>query len=280
VVDSVALCGDDITVRGLKTKEITGVTLTFVPTGHPLLPLRVGRGVNTKLAAVEALSVIAGRANQALVAAAAPHYTDVLVSQDPRDFYYASYGPRLAAQFRHVVDILTKDPTSRQAVFTVWRQADLTHDGDRPCTLSLQFLLRKGRLEMHVTMRSQDVWRGLAYDAFVFQQLQYSLLNELNRGWHEGEPYVLGKYVHHVASLHLYERDLAAASKLYITSTLWHSPPFVGIPYGVFAPDGSSPRDAALSLLRGPDHSLDNYTIFASLNPWYAEKLEAVRGSM
>ncbi|MGH8883762.1 MAG: thymidylate synthase [Egibacteraceae bacterium] len=75
-----------------------------------------------------------------------------------------------------------------------------------PCTLGYRFFLRAGRLHMHTTMRSQDLWLGFCYDLFTATVLQ-----ELLAGWLGAE---LGEYRHHIDSLHLYQNDLAVASRL------------------------------------------------------------------
>ncbi len=49
-----------------------------------------------------------------------------------------------------------------------------------------RFFLRDGRLHMHTTMRSQDVWLGFCYDIFTATMLQ-----ELLAGWLGAE---LGSY--------------------------------------------------------------------------------------
>ncbi|MCI0545570.1 MAG: thymidylate synthase, partial [Actinobacteria bacterium] len=86
---------------------------------------------------------------------------------------------------------------------------------DYPCTTAIQFLLRDDKLECHVRMRSNDVWWGLAYDAFMFTQLQLSICNAL-----EVEA---GPYYHQPVSLHLYDRDLEDVNKLHpLTGEFFH----------------------------------------------------------
>jgi hypothetical protein len=49
---------------------------------------------------------------------------------------------------------------------------------DMPCTLGYRFYLREGRLHVHTTMRSQDLWLGFCYALFAATVLQ-----ELLAGW-------------------------------------------------------------------------------------------------
>lgn len=70
---------------------------------------------------------------------------------------------------------------------------------DVPCTLSLQFLIRKGHLSLIANMRSNDAWRGLPYDVWCFTRIQTIIAAML------GVP--VGLYVHQAGSMHIYEND-------------------------------------------------------------------------
>jgi thymidylate synthase len=174
-----------------------------------------------------------------------------------------------------VVSQLAADPTTRQAVLTIWRRDDLFHDGDKPCTLTIQFLIRNERLHMVVNMRSNDVWLGLAYDAFVFSQLHWTVLNQLNV--HHLPNLLLGTYRHHAASLHLYARDLDAARSMSLTAPSTVIP---DLPLGLVCPRDFFP-DQVADLLLHP--TLDQPTDLANvvaLNPWYADQMAAVHESL
>ncbi|HEU5472714.1 MAG TPA: thymidylate synthase [Actinophytocola sp.] len=110
-------------------------------------------------------------------------------------------------QLDQVRRILTRDPDSRQAVIQLFDpERDTRGHRDVPCTLNYRFFLRDGRLHMHTTMRSQDLWLGFPYDVFAATVLQ-----ELLAGWLDVE---LGEYHHFVDSLHLYEKHTNAAANL------------------------------------------------------------------
>jgi thymidylate synthase len=204
LVQTVANDGQPVVVREQMTYELTNVTLVFPRVEEPMLPVKTGRKINTKLAAVETLDIIAGTSHGELVLRAAPEYGAVLV--DSSDLDYGAYGPRLSAQLQQCVTALRIDPTSRQAIATIWRPDDLTHNGDRPCTVMLHFLIRDGKLELHTTMRSNDVWLGTPYDVFAFTQLQQTVAYALDVS--------AGQYVHHATSLHLYHRNFAQVDEL------------------------------------------------------------------
>lgn len=237
-----------VDVRGLRTTEATGVTIIAPEIYHCMLPLKVNRGVNLKLAAIEALCLIGGVWRQDLVELAAPAYADVLVGGDPNE---VAYGPRTAAQLSTIVDQLAADPTTRQALLTIWRPSDLVREGDKPCTLTLQFLLRRSRLECHVNMRSNDVWLGLAIDVFVFTQLQHTIANVLGVR--------AGKYVHHAGSLHAYERDWEKIDKLQVQPATWLD---LELPNGLTSPQ---PVKTAKALLAGRLVPQDH---------WYSTRME------
>lgn len=211
--------GDYVSPRGMRTKELTGVTLVFPDPMQCMLPIGTGRVVNTNLAAVEALGVISGTWPHDLILKAAPRYTEVLVDPSKQAATEVAYGPRIKHQIENLVNVLRNDECSRQAVVQIWNLSDVFRNGDKPCTLSLQFLLRNFELEMVVNMRSQDVWFGLAIDAFVFSQLQMTIANILD--------VAVGKYVHHVGSLHAYERDWSGINNLSLAVGL------ASVPYGL-----------------------------------------------
>lgn len=198
--------GELVSPRGIDTRELIGVTLYFPNATLPMLPIRTGRGISVKLAAVEALHLIAGATNSKQVLAASPRYTDVL--QDPSSLDFGAYGPRVAEQMPKVVRDLTDDPWTRRAVVSIWNPGtDLDASGDRPCTLTLQFLRRNGMLHLITNMRSNDVWLGTPYDVFMFTQLQQTVARVLDTA--------VGSYTHHVGSLHLYEERVNATDHVH-----------------------------------------------------------------
>lgn len=275
LVNYVASAGKRVETRGLATREVTAATLVFPNVLNPLLPVGVGRGVNVRLAAIEALQLISGTQRHDLIRRVTPGFDSVLVDQANPD--YGAYGPRIVTQLGDCVDVLAADPTTRRAVISIWNENDLTHDGDRPCTVFLQFLVRDNgfgsALEFHTHMRSQDVWLGVPYDIFMFTQLQHTVASIL------GLP--VGQFVHHATSLHIYERDLPKVEKLFEPGDVdpdVTTPTGLELPLGVVGRvtpsetevlDGETdltPLDVASYLLEG--HAND---VESSENPWYAE---------
>lgn len=251
--------GGRVESRAGLTIEHTGVTLLCEDPTAVMLPVGVNRKINVKLAAVEALQLISGTSDVELIRRAAPTYDDVLL--DPQNVDYAAYGLRLRYQLEGVYQELKNNPESRRAVLAIWREEDLYHDGDRPCTLSLQFLIRNDALELHVTMRSQDVWLGTPYDAFMFTQIQRSYAAALGVG--------VGKYVHHVGSLHIYESNFHAASMLTASAPTDPTRALDNYPAGIITTsDDDFFPEVAEYLLEG---NASEQELLA--NSWYAEQL-------
>jgi thymidylate synthase len=87
---------------------------------------------------------------------------------------HGGYGPRLFKQrghdqVRNVVEMLTRQPSSRRAVIQLFNAEDISRrHREIPCTTTLQFLVRDGRVHMITTMRSNDAFVGLPHDVFCF----------------------------------------------------------------------------------------------------------------
>jgi thymidylate synthase len=88
---------------------------------------------------------------------------------------YGGYGPRLFAmrgtidQIASVTDLLKRKPSSRRAVIQLFNAEDTASvHKEVPCTTTMQFFLREERLDMAVTLRSNDAYKGLPHDVFCF----------------------------------------------------------------------------------------------------------------
>jgi thymidylate synthase len=210
LLDYVAARGRERSPRGQPTRELRDFVLAIDPNADGavtgLLPTGVGRGLNLKIAALEALQLCCGIELPELSHRVAPALTP-FAEDDGR--FWGAYGARIGGQLIDCYHKLVADPDTRQAVVSLWDPALDGRGGkrDHPCTLSLTFSLIDGRLEVSVTMRSNDAWLGIPYDVWQFSALQASLANAL------GVP--VGRYTHHAVSLHLYERDLPKLEQLH-----------------------------------------------------------------
>jgi hypothetical protein len=116
------------------------------------------------------------------------------------------YGPRIVAQYDSIVAELKRSPTTRRATMLILSAADLQLlDKDEtlefPCTISMNFQIRGGKLIMSTFMRSQNI-------AIVFQldiYLQIKLLHKIaaDIGMKPEDT----KYHVHMANGHVFERD-------------------------------------------------------------------------
>jgi thymidylate synthase len=119
-----------------------------------------------------------------------------------------AYGPRLRGDDKRldeVIGVLRSKKDSRQAVLQIFGHADLRNALDVPCTCVIQFFLRDGLLDLVVYMRSNDAFKGLPHDVFCFTMLQELVARAVGAE--------VGRYVHTVGSLHLYDADKERADE-------------------------------------------------------------------
>jgi len=121
--------------------------------------------------------------------------------------YDGAYGPRIKSQMDYIYQLLKREPTSRRAVISIYNQKDQNENltFDVPSTVSLQFLLRRNKLNLICYMRSNDFWFGLPFDIGIF-----SFLQEVMASWLKVK---LGTYIHFVGSAHIYLKDLQKVKK-------------------------------------------------------------------
>ena len=100
-------------------------------------------------------------------------------------------------QIDHVINLLKYNPDTRQAAISIYDCKEYKeYTNDTPCTYAVQFTILHGRLDMCVTMRSNDLWYGFCNDQYCFSKLQKMVSDELNI-----EP---GVYYHFAHNMHLY----------------------------------------------------------------------------
>lgn len=188
------------TSRG-DTCEVIGVNLTLT---NPRARLSRSEVKGKAFSPVgELLWYLSGSNSLEFIQQYIPHYKK---ETDDGVTIFGAYGPRLynmhtnINQIDNVKALLKEKPTSRRAVIQLFDAADLvgTHK-EIPCTCTLQFLLRENRLNLHVSMRSNDAYMGLPHDIFAFTMLQEIMAVTLG--------VEMGSYNHSVGSLHLYDND-------------------------------------------------------------------------
>jgi thymidylate synthase len=199
VLDEIMEDGQEVSPRGQLTKELLGVTVDV--DCMESLYASPKRNLNFAFMFVENLWYLSGRNSLFLLKAYNKNYENFA----DQGILQGAYGPQILEQIRYVVNTLTEDKDSRQAVISLWRPNPLSAK-DKPCTLSFHFMIRDNKLNLHVTMRSNDAIWGQNYDIPSF-----SLINIVVAGILQLEP---GKLYLTANSLHVYEKHFELAKEL------------------------------------------------------------------
>ena len=186
--------GSWVKPRGLACLEVLNARLTLT---NPLecLCTIYERKLNYAFAVFEKFEYLSGKSDPVALKS---YNKNILAFLNPlTNQFDGAYGPRIKTQLDWCYKLLKEDPDTRQAVVVINDQRDRRESKDIPCTLSLQFLLRDGKLNLTATMRSNDLLWGTPYDINGFCFLQEVLASWLGVS--------VGVYVHNAGSLHLYE---------------------------------------------------------------------------
>ena len=104
-------------------------------------------------------------------------------------------------QLAEVVDMLKYNPDTRQACISIYDGKEWDrYINDTPCTYAVQFTILNNKLNMCVTMRSNDLWYGFCNDQYCFSMLQQLVAERLN--------IKTGTYYHFAHNLHLYNKQI------------------------------------------------------------------------
>ena len=184
-----------------------------------------GRDANPIFHLMESIWMLAGRNDVEFL----QHFNSKIgqYSDNGRSFN-AAYGYRWRHHFGRdqlvdVIEMLRRDPTTRQAVIQMWDSDDLTKQTkDKACNTQLVFDTRGGVLNMAVFNRSNDLWWG-AYGA---NAVHFSVLQEVVAS---AIQMPLGVYRQISNNLHLY-------TELYNAEKYLAMPP-VAEEYNLYASD-------------------------------------------
>ena len=104
-------------------------------------------------------------------------------------------------QLKLIIEMLKADPSTRRASISIYDGKEITnYSNDTPCTYAIHFYILNNKLNMSVTMRSNDLWYGFCNDQYCFSMLQKMIAESLSID--------LGIYYHFVNNLHLYNDKL------------------------------------------------------------------------
>ena len=104
-------------------------------------------------------------------------------------------------QMNKVVHMLNENPGTRQATLSIYDGKEIDkYTTDTPCTYAVQFTILNDKLNMCVTMRSNDLWYGFCNDQYCFSELQRYVAMRVDKE--------VGEYYHFAHNLHLYNNKL------------------------------------------------------------------------
>lgn len=135
-------------------------------------------------------------------------YCEEFISPSNHHGFIYTYGERMAQcnQLDYVTKLLKKDPSSRQAVISLWIPALDQGQESPPCVNHIHvYKNTKGTFTIHVTMRSNDFYAAL-YSNFlgVYTLIKY-IASEIGP---------ITNYVHTANCPHIYAYYLEDAKKL------------------------------------------------------------------
>lgn len=216
--------GEQVTTTKGSSKEIRGVRVEIA---NPRARLsRTSDRARVFSALGELAWYLAGSADADFICYYIPRYKEFVNDDGLID---GAYGPRLFGeapddQVHHVINMLRTRATTRRAVIQLFDRDDLrTASNEVPCTCTLQFFLRDAAVDLVVHMRSNDAYVGLPHDVFAFTMLQEIVAHSLGA--------TLGRYVHMVGSLHLYDKN-ADRAQAYLEEGLQDPTPMPPMPAG------------------------------------------------
>jgi thymidylate synthase len=104
-------------------------------------------------------------------------------------------------QLNKVVLMLNETPDTRQATISIYDGKEIDrYATDTPCTYAIQFTILNNKLNMCITMRSNDLWYGFCNDQYCFSELQRYVAMRIDKE--------VGEYYHFAHNLHLYNNKL------------------------------------------------------------------------
>lgn len=207
--------GSPVVPRGQPTLEVVGHRVVM-NMSDPVVTI-AARRMGYRFMCASAAWILSGDNR---VETIAPFSKTVQNFSDDGVTFFGAYGPKIRGQLDYVISNLRNDQQSRQAVINIWRE-NPPKVKDVPCTISHQFLIREGELDVVTTMRSNDIWLGFVYDVFDVAMLAGYVMLEL--GDHTLR---LGRLYHQAGSRHLYDRDRDGADRCLNDPTGQYYQPF------------------------------------------------------
>jgi thymidylate synthase len=124
-------------------------------------------------------------------------------------------------QVHKLIEGLKNDPASRRHIISLWNIDDTWDMALQPCVWHSQFLIKEGKLNLIVGIRSNDVALGQPFNIFQYYVLQRMIAQVTG--------YELGQLIFNINDTHIYERHIPTIKKQvklkpYDAPTLWINP--------------------------------------------------------
>ncbi|OGI68168.1 hypothetical protein A3A05_01150 [Candidatus Nomurabacteria bacterium RIFCSPLOWO2_01_FULL_41_12] len=196
---------------GHKTKALPGITfqIDIEKDGFPILTLRKNP---IKSPIAEQVWFITGEKDTEFLRKYTKMWDEFI---EPDGTITAAYGYRWKHHFKRdqlgkLIELLTKDPTSRQGVIVTWDPGDDGFGGTEkknvPCPFAFTINIIGRRLHLHNIIRSNDMMLGCPFDTFGFTLLMYIVAQKLGV-----KP---GVYTHTISNAHIYDTHYEGAKEL------------------------------------------------------------------
>lgn len=188
--------------------EITNAKLTLTDIDNNIVSIR---NISKEYLMAELVWYFAGRNDVEFIGSFAKMWKEI---SDDGQTNNSAYGYLMRYQhgfdqIEKIIELLKKDPDSRRAVINLnVPNQFVIETKDEPCTIALQFMIRRDELCCTAMMRSNDIWFGFPYDVAFFTELQKYIAFRLE--------IPVGSYTHFAVSLHMYERDFEKIRKVVI----------------------------------------------------------------
>lgn len=202
--------------RGMTINEITDCSFVIE---NPLSCLYENnrRSSQEKYIAAEFLWYFSGRRDLEFIEKYASFWKQIV---NPDNTLNSAYGHLIfdrknehgKSQWQWAYDSLVADKDTRQAIMH-FNTPDHQRDGNKDfvCTLTANFHIRENRLNLTITMRSNDAILGTATDVAFFCIMQAQMLKLLKKIYPD---LTLGTYTHFAHSLHIYERHFSLVREM------------------------------------------------------------------
>jgi thymidylate synthase len=194
--------------RGMQIREVTDAVISFADPKSALYH-NVRRPSQLKYIAGEFLWYFGGRNDIDFIQRFAKFWTNITNTDGTLNSAYGNLiftrkNEHGLSQWQWAYQSLVNDKDTRQAIMHFNTPDHQRFDNkDFVCTLSANFHIRENKLNLTVSMRSNDAILGTATDVAFFCMLQMQMHKLLKSTYPDLE---LGSYTHIAHSLHIYER--------------------------------------------------------------------------